>query len=233
MSDDKFVSFLEEEIERTHKGTQTTYLFGIIIAVLVGGYMAFILFMVQTMLEPQNLALLIRNQVEIAGPQIIREAEASLTAQATDIAEGISDDFMRLVPRIGEAGREQIDMAYEEYLPVLSDEFAAIIKDYVDQNADELKAFASDHNSKDFAEYFTLAMMQELTIRLDERLQDSYDGRGIKYFDENVLISLMAIDETVTGLAEADLSELDRRERLQRKILARLVTSVIDEDDGQ
>ncbi|MEM9227184.1 MAG: hypothetical protein AAGA45_04370, partial [Verrucomicrobiota bacterium] len=189
--------------------------------------MAFILYMIQFTMEPKNLAIFIGNQIEDNGPQMIRNAETAMSDRAVDVAEGFSDRFIALVPEIAEAGREQITLLHTDLLPYISDEFSFMVTEYIDMNADELKAFAEANSSEDFALYFTESMMEELTEQLDARMLQNY-GKGLEYMDVNILDSLRSINMTVSHLADAKPGELNEREQLQRKILARLVNSVVE-----
>ncbi|WOO43064.1 hypothetical protein [Rubellicoccus peritrichatus] len=234
MSEDenqKLIEFVEEQTKKAQRGVKTTYVLGIIAAVLIGGYLSFILYMERTFLNPQNLAYLIRLETEAAMPQLIRDTEDALVEKARSGAQSLSDEFIELVPRIAAAGKEQIDIAYQEQIPFLSEEFSLIVEEYIDQNGEELAAFAEEHSSQEFANYFTAEMMDELHRQLDTRMAQEYEGRGVAYFKENIVDAMVAMDYTVSDLLTKNPEDMNRRERLQRRLLARLVTSAIDSSD--
>lgn len=224
--------FIREETERARKGTRATYLFGALAALCIGAYMGFILHMEKTFLEPENLAYVIRLQAEAAIPSIIQDTENAIVAQAENGANQISDRFLTLVPRMTAAGMEQIDMAYSDQIPYLSEEFAAIVREYIDQHGPALASFAAEHNSEEFADFFTREMMAELHRQLDAHLQESYEGRSLTYFKESITYTIMAMDQTVDQLLERNPEEMNRRERLQRRLLARLVALAIQSEQG-
>lgn len=233
MSDDKkLIDFMRAEIARTRKGVQTTYLFGFIAAVLVGGYMAFILSMVSEATDGQFLATAVRNQVEAAVPGMIDSGEVALAEKASVMANDLSQRFIAMVPELAEAGREQIDASYEDHIPYLSEEFSAIVREYIQANQAELVAFAEQHTSEEFAQEFTRQMMGEFARQIDARMRDHTDGDGLAYFNENLLNSLVAMDDKLNELLAKPVDQLDQRERLQRRVLARMVAAVAQAQAG-
>ncbi|WP_309386293.1 hypothetical protein [Cerasicoccus frondis] len=222
----KLIDFMREEISRTRKGVGQTYLFGIIAAVLVSGYMAFILTMVKQATDGEFLAIAVRQQVEAAVPDMIRNGEMALADNAPKAAMQVSNRFLKLVPQFAETGKEKIDMAYEDHIPYLSEEFADMVKSYILSNQEELKEFAAQHDSEEFAEEFTRQMMGEMAIQIDIRMREATGGEGVNYFNENLLQSLVAMDTKLEELINTPESELTQRERLQRRILARMVLHI-------
>lgn len=222
----KLIDFMREEIARTRKGVGQTYIFGIVAAVLVSGYMAFILTMVKQATDGQFLAIAVRQQVEAAVPEMIRSGEMALADNAKISANKLSNRFIELVPELAATGKEKIDMAYEDHIPYLSEEFSDMVKAYIESNKEELKEFAAQHDSEEFAEEFTNQMMAEFAAQIDNRMREATGGEGITYFNENLLQSLVAMDTTLEELMSKPEDQLNQRERLQRRILARMVLHV-------
>lgn len=229
MSDEKkLIDFMRAEISRTRKGVSQTYLYGIIVAVFVSGYMAFILSMVKEATDGEFLAIAVRQQVEDAVPKMIQSGELALADKAAITANKISNRFMKLVPKLAQTGKEKIDMSYEDHIPYLSEEFADMTRSFIISNQEELKEFADQHNSKEFAELFTQEMMAEFAAQIDIRMKEHTGGAGLNYFNENLLQSLVAMDTTLAELLAKPEAELTQRERLQRRILARMVLHITD-----
>ncbi len=227
MSDErKLIDFMRAEIARTRKGVGQTYLFGIIAAVLVAGYMTFILVMVKQATNGEFLAIAVRNQVEEAVPDMIRSGEVALAKKAEISANKVSNEFKRLVPRFAQTGKEKIDMAYKDQIPYLSEDFATRMKEYIAAHQEALKEFADQHDSEEFADEFTRQMMDELAKQMDVAVKETTGGEGLSYFNSNLLQGLVAMDTTLQELISKQESELTQRERLQRRILARMVLHI-------
>jgi len=224
----KLIEFMRSEIERTQKGVGQTYLFGIIIAVLIAGYMTFVLSMVRQATNGEFLAIAVRQQIEAAAPEMIASGEESLGAQAAVFANDLSDRFLEIVPEIAQVGKESIDSAYQDGVPYISEEFSEMVRLYIRANEAEIREFADTHDSKEFAQEFTREMMDEFARQMDTRMEEATDGEGLAYFNENLATSLLAIDTTLDELLAKSPDELTRRERLQRRILARLVLTVTE-----
>lgn len=223
--------FIKEETESARKNTRTTYILGTIAAVLIGGYLGFILHMEKTFLNPDNLAYLIRIQAESAIPGLILKTENALVEQAEEGSQQLSDKFLELVPQITATGMEQIDLAYTEQIPYLSEEFSKIVADYIHLHGPELAAFAKENTSQEFADHFTREMMAEFNRQLDVHLADNYEGRSLAYFKENMTHSIVAMNQTVEEMIEQNPEDMDRKARLQRRLLAGLVTLALKEQE--
>lgn len=220
--------FLREETSRTRRGVTVTYTIGICVGALLTFYMFFIINSFKATLDADQIAEIIATEVEYYVPEFVREVETDLAAQAEPLADSLSQEFLALVPQFAAEGKAQIDRTHEEMIPFLSEEFSAIVSDYIDANGAALQALAEDHSNEEFASYFTEAMLEELEIQLNRHLQDSYEGRDLSYFQENLTLGLQAMDAKLTELLEADPKDLDRRELLQRKLLARLFMSALE-----
>lgn len=222
----KLIDFMRAEISRTRNGVGQTYLYGTIAAVLVAAYMTFILVMVKEATNGTFLAAAVRVQVEEAVPEMIRSGEFALADKAKLTANRVSNEFKRLVPRFIETGKEKIDMAYEDQIPYLSEEFQDMVKSYIQSHRTELAEFADQHDSEEFAEEFTRQMMAEFALQIDARMKEATGGDGLAYFNENLLQSLVAMDTTLDELVNTPEADLSQRQRLQRRILARMVLHV-------
>lgn len=225
----KLIDFMRAEIGRTRKGVGRTYLLGALAALLIGGYMAFILSMVREATNGQFLAIAVRNQVETALPGMIQSSEQALGDKASVLANGLSRRFLRLVPELAAAGRAQIDASYQDQIPYLSDEFSAIVRDYIQENHVALETFADQHTGEEFAREFTRQIMAEFARQLDTRIRDHNGEDGLVYFHDSVLTGLVAMDSKLDELLARPTDELTQRERLQRRILAHLVLAVTRE----
>jgi len=230
MSDDKKLEdFMRSEIERTRKGIGTTYIFGGIVAILIALYMTFILNMLKEATNGQFLAIAVRQQIEAAAPEMISSGEEALAAEAAVLANNLSNRFLEIIPELAQTGKESIDATYSEVIPYVADEVSAIVRDYIRFNEAEIREFADSHSIEQFAREFTRQVMDEFATQMDKRMKETTGGEGLAYFNDNLLVSLQAMDGTLEELLETPADQLTRRERLQRRILARLVTTVTEQ----
>lgn len=223
------LEFLHNETIRIQKKTKLIYRVGMVFMLIVAGYMGFILWMVKGFLEPQTLAIIVGEQIEAVIPEIIESAESNLTEQAPHIATKVSMSFIQGVPRVSASGQELIDSVHQEQIPFISREFTGIVEDYIDEHSLQLQLFAEEHQNSDFADYFTESMMTEFTEQLDNRIKDVYQREnGIEYFNQNLLYSLLAIETTLDEILATPPAELSHHQKLQKRILARLVATAYE-----
>lgn len=229
MSDEdtnRLSTFIHNETLSIQRSTRRTIVFGGVLALLIAGYMGFVIFMLKGFLEPQALAMVVADQVAETLPDVINSAELTLRAKAPELANQITDSFMQAIPKMAETGKQEIDLAYQERIPYINEEFKNIVRDYIEDNSEELVAFTETHSAEAFAQYFTEQMMVELGVQLEQRLNDSHARTSnLKYFSNNLTYSLLAMNTTLDEFLHQDINQLTRQERLQRRILARLVQS--------
>ena len=71
-------------------------------------------------------------------------------------------------------------------------------------------------------------MMSSLSKLLEEAIIEHYEGRDYKYFKENSLNALLAMNEHLAVLLDQDVESMERKARLQRRILAAVVMRFLD-----
>lgn len=225
----KMEVFIREEILTIKRDTRQTYWVGLIFAVALAVYMGVILKMVREFTDPTLIAQNLSFHIERYVPELLKEAETQLIAQAPVMADNVSNTFIETVPKLRVFAEEQIKTVQADFIPYLSSEFQDIIRSYFVDNGAELEAFAVEHkdNPEAAANMFVAAMLDELAVELGNRLEIEADGRDANYFKHNLLYSLESIDahlEQLTG----DSAVMDHRHQLQRKIIAALVQRLTD-----
>lgn len=222
------IAFVNEEIKRTRRGVSLTYTYGIVASVIIAIYMGWVLMQINTALEPSMLSGLTAEFAKDNIPQFIEESKNSLLERAPKDADNISKQFLNLVPQYREEGEQLLDRTHQEMVPFISQEMQTYIKTYVDTNADALKQFAEENENEGYAAVFVESMIEELDTQLNRHLALEYEGRSLDYFHENLTLSLLAMDETLDELVNADVADMDRRQLLRRRLLARLFVSALD-----
>ena len=219
--------FLREEIEKTERARRIISYGGGAFVLFLIGYFSFMLFMVTTFLDPENAAYAISSQVEATVPKFLSDTQQALVAKAPVLAEEVTAMFFRVIPELRKVAETQIDFTHQDMIPQLSDGFSAIISNYVKDNSQTLKAFADDHDTEAFAEFFTSELLNSFGKYLDQEMRSEFEGRDMSYFTENSLVALQAMNAHLSDLIAADASELDRKSRLQRRILSAVVNRLI------
>lgn len=227
---DRHESFLLEEARRLRRSARITWIVGTAFALFLIGYLSAIFFMVRTFFDADNAALLIASTIRENAPQVIADTEVALASRAPFLARQMTLTFLEAIPQLRETAIAQIDLAHQEMIPTLSREFQDVIRLYIRDHAEELRAITATSSPDVFAEEFTSELMASLAVELEAALQEQYDGRDFGYFKENSLLALQAMSEHLDGLVAGD-TRMTRRERLQRRLLAAVTRRVIHHGD--
>ena len=219
---------LQEEVDRLNRSTRNNWIGGAIVSLFLLGYLSFLFVMVKTFLEPGNAAFLLSSQVEESVPEFLGDMEATLIARAPQIADNVSKPFIRAIPQLRKLAEEQLDFSHQEMIPHLSREFQNIITSYISDSSHVIKELVLDTQTEGFADAFTEDMMSSLSKLLEEAIIEHYEGRDYKYFKENSLNALQAMNEHLGVLLDQDVESMERKERLQRRILAAVVMRFLD-----
>ena len=228
MENQDYETFVKEEIEKIEKETKFIWGSGVLIMVLVIGYLFFLFQMTAFITKPENAAILVANSVKDNLPEFLDQTEQTLTHRAPIIARETSDTFLEMIPRLREAAETQIDFTHKEMIPQLSWEFQQILSNYIRDHEKEIRTFAAQDHRGDFPKNFVEELMGQFGQYLDQEMSEKYGGRDMDYLKENSLLALQAMNEFLVDLKETPSSGLERKERLQRKILATVTRRLIE-----
>ena len=219
--------FLISETESLNKKTKTTFIIGVIFIAVIISYMSFILWMVSTLLEPQNAAIMITQQVDANLPKFYLEAERALSLKAPVLANQMSEVFLNTIPELRKSAENQIELTFKEIVPYVSRQFEDMITDYIILNADSLRALAEESTIDEFIDHLTNVLITQFSESMGREIESQYGNRNLVYFRENSLLTLETMNTHLENLLHADISTMDRRHQLQRRILADITQKLI------
>lgn len=228
MENQEYETFLKEEISKIEKETKFIWGSGILLLVFVIGYLFFLFQMTAFITKPENAAILVANSVKENLPEFINQTEQTLNHRAPIIARETSDTFLEMIPRLRETAEVQIDFTHKEMIPQLSWEFQQILSNYIRDHEKEIRAFAGKDSRGDFPQNFVDELMGQFGEYLDDEMAESYGGRDLEYLKENSLLALQSMNEFLVELKDSPPNSLERKERLQRKILATITRRLIE-----
>ncbi len=228
MSDNNDIAnFLDDEIIRIQKTTRKTWIAGVLIGIFMILYMNFILTMTRTFFDAENAALLISSYVQESAPEFLDETEKALKIKAPVVANQLSQTFLKIIPELRETAEFHLDYAANEMIPYISWEFQNIITEYIESNSESLKLLAENTDSKLFTETFISEVLDLFAQRLEVTMKDQYDGRDYIFVKDNSVLAVQAMNEYLEDLIDTNIDKLDRKSRLERKILATLTNKMI------
>ncbi len=225
---ENLAEFLEQEIESLHRATRRTWIVGAVMGLILTGYLYLPLSMIKFFLNPQNAALMISTQVQENAPEFLFQTEQALRKKAPLLADEMNTTFLAAIPKIRVKAQEQIASVHRDMIPFISLEFQRMIGEYVEENSGVLAELAEEKDIDAFASRFTAELVEQLAARLNDTLEEEYGGRNLKFVNENLLTSIQTMDEHLTHLLDEDSANLDRREFLQKQILALITRRLIE-----
>lgn len=211
--------FIEERIAANRKSVRMTWVVGLILAVIAACYMSAILFAFKTALEPMTAARMIRDTVEQNVPTVLSGIEENLKNQAIPIAEGLDKAILDALPKLREEAQAQIDLTYQQFLPLLKEEIRSTVKAYVIEHEEELRTLYKEHKSEEFVKEFVDEISREIAVSFDSYLKSQNVRGGLAHVDRTVLTYVQDLDTVLKDLAGKKAEEMSNSERLQRRLI--------------
>lgn len=221
-------NFLKQQITANKKSTKVTWLVGIVLALIVVCYMSGLLYLVRGILVPATAARMIAQSIEGNIPAMMSDLETSIKGQAAPLADTCSKKAMAYLPKLREEAEYQIDLTYQQWLPLLREEIRSTVHAYVVEHKDELKEIYATQKEPGFAKAFVDDMADKLVSDLNSRLCAEQSGHDLNYVRKASLNYLMDINVQLSNLIKMKASEMTRSERLQRRMIVSW-THVVDE----
>lgn len=219
--------FLNEEIDRNKKTIRTTWIVGVIVVLLVACYMSGTVILVRSMLEPMTAARMIGEQIELNLPLVLGETETALRSQGPVLASMLSRSVMDALPAVRREGERQIDLSYQEMLPLMREEMRSTLRTYINDHREEITDYYETHKSSEFPKFFIDEVVSDLTGSISRQLrQDDSGGRDLVHVRAASLNALKEVNEELSRLLEMKPEQMTRSERLQRRLIVTWVQTL-------
>ena len=212
-------AFLKQETARALRAARTTWIVGLALFLFAIGYLTALLALIQGMLDPKITACMVAQRLDAALPAMMLEAEASLRNLAPAAAEALSARAMEAMSEVREEAERQIDLTYEQVLPLMEIELRQTVRAHVDAHADEIRNFYRVHQQPDFPDQFLQAIAQDAMSSLDRASGGGFAARRPGYFADAVLQALATVNAQIETLRDKPTEQMDRSERLQRRLI--------------
>ena len=211
-------SQIRSQIGRTQAATRTVLVVGIIVIVVIFGYMTWLSGLVKDLAQPAELAetlvLTAVNQI----PKAVEDIKASLKEQAPENVGRVREMLMEQVPILRGKAEEMAAMAVDRLVDQLNAKVDQVVKEVVTMHKKELepliKAAASD-DPKDVAaleKAFTESLQQTIGPKLDEVMTE-YDR------------AMIVLRYRLKRLAQPD-AKLTIEEKFEKEAIISLMTFI-------
>jgi hypothetical protein len=218
--------FIRAETEKLRRSARLTWAIGLVVTVLVGCYMSGLVILVKGMLEPMTAARMLAMSVEDALPSILQETERSLRDQAVPLANSVSQSVFAYMPRLRLEAQKQIDLTYQEFLPLLREEIRTNLQEYMKEHGQEISDFYGEHKAEEFPPAFVDAIVEDLVADLSRRLSQDSGGKGLEYIHGATVEMMRDMNSELTRLLNLRTDQMSRSDRLQRRLIVAWVQAL-------
>jgi len=227
-SDETLVKFLREEVASQEKRNRTSWIVGLIMLALIGGYLTYVgTFIRNHVLNPTHAAQWVAYMTAENLPVVLSKTERSLRDQAPELCDKLVGSMVDVPRYVGREAQKQIDLVADEMLPQLETELSSALLAYVDAHEDDATEFFAQQLEPGMAEAFINQLSADVIADLDtELMRDS--GHGVNFVLDTTLGALEAIDQQLETLSTKSPEEMTREELLHRELIV-LCLRVLDD----
>ena len=217
---DELARVLEAEIAAIERSTTVTAWFGGGLAVIIAGYLMFLVIKVnQVVFNPQNLSEVAAQLVDEHLPPAITELEHGLRADAGPMAVRLVNTLRSTLPELRTEAEQRI-LFLKDATPAMHGTILQAIHEVTTAHREELRRTAELHTDKEFLNAFLTDLADELVTELENYLAQKYNEPALGKSFDRAAATLEEINGFVTALRTERTSDLTRREQLYRRTLA-------------
>jgi hypothetical protein len=220
--------FLQGEIARQRRRNRKTWTIGLVFTVILALYLGGIAqFLKSSVLDPRRAAEMASYIAQQHLPQILRDAEAELTASAPAVADRAVANLLTLPAHIGTEARGQINVVTDDMLPLLAYELTSTLQAHMEERAAKAATLLEGHLDEASVQAFVDQLASDVVEDLDREMQAD-SGEGIDHMLSMSLAALQDFNYQLKELNGRKPEELSREDQLHRRLLV-LCMRALDE----
>jgi hypothetical protein len=200
---------LTTDIKKKKNTMIITIIGGIILLIVVMIYFSYIKSLIKEVMEPRGLMLYARDQIQKYLPELSKELEKSLKAEAPGVAKASSKKIQEFIPE----GRVYLEREFisktNEALDQFVGEFDKMVSDAIEENRTVIVGFMKDASDS--------AKKEELIQDIYKSLKAQFDQDYIKADIESYTKVLIRLDQKIKFLYES--KDLNEEETIVRDLI--------------
>ena len=220
MSDNILRSHLESEVLKMYKDRRNGLILGVVLVVVVFGYMSFISSKWDYVTQPQNLAQFSAGVVLDNLPALRSGAEEMLSKQAPALATYVGDSVTNEVPKLVSGMVGSMVTQYTGKLAGYAvNKYSEAFKAVIDSaKADIAKAVKTDNNEEQ--ERAVVAALEKQMEALGKRVDDGELNKDplFKQIEESH-VALAQLNDRLKAVTSKKDSKLNRKDKLTKRFL--------------
>ncbi|MDD5727146.1 MAG: hypothetical protein PHV59_01160 [Victivallales bacterium] len=174
---DMLFARIEREDKRASASFVTSIICRILITLLISCSLTYILITFKNRATPENMAIVINEQVRDSIPRVRSELHAQIPAQADQMADNTIKAFSNLIPVLGELAAKQLEIRFDQIMDHYKVQREKIFEHICSKVIDKIK------KDKDITKDKTLAsvLAAQLADECDREIRDIINNA---FFDE-------------------------------------------------
>lgn len=212
------------QLSRLQHGKKVSVIVGIVLLAVVIIYFGWITAKVKSLVEPQGLAMILRQQIEQRLPEAKQQATALLIKNAPVYADQLEAKTLQVLPAVRIAAQKNIDGLVDTSIEAAQKHAQAVMNQFITKNKkalDEAKRAAQSLEDQQYAEKLLEIYANDyLMVMLDEALNDAV---GVD-FDTIITMagaSLQSIRDQLAVLQKG--KKLTEQQQLQRRLIKLII----------
>ncbi|MBN1903109.1 hypothetical protein JW926_17440 [Candidatus Sumerlaeota bacterium] len=182
---------------------------GVILIIIVMFYFGWIKGLIKEVIQPEGLALMAGGEIRKALPQVSKELEAQLKAEAPTVAKYSSEQALLAIPDGRIFLEEEFIRKTEEAMDQFIGEFDRVVSEALEENRPVIVGFMKDANNPDKKE--------ELTDNIYKSLKDQFNQDYIKEDIDSYTKVLVRLNDKIKRLYQG--TDLTEEEAIVRDII--------------
>lgn len=213
-------SHLETEVVRLHKERRTNLIVGVLMILIVAGYMTWLDRQFTYWTKPDNLAMTAAGLVEAYIPSMKRSAAETVRTEAPALARYVGDSVSAEVPRlvrsmigtmVGQYSDKLADYAVDRY----TEAFKAVIDG---ARTDIAKAIETDSNQEQ-ERLVVVAIEKQIDLASKQVQEGSLSSDPLYVQIEQSHMALANLNKRLQGLISKSERDASRKDKLTKRFL--------------
>jgi hypothetical protein len=217
-------NYVADQLQSARAGLQRTRIIGIVLMVVIVGYLSYVTIKFQQSLRPDNAAEIasgmISQQVQDKGPEMAEQAKQRVQAMIA----GLPDYALTQLPEYRVALEDRLEADLTKHCKETSDLLGQHLDQFLEEHKDKIKQILTTGQDREAVRQMGADLEHQLMEYLKEK---PANGESVQDQINHSLRALREVEATVARLANA--KDLNPQERKTRRAIA-LIAQTADQE---
>jgi len=205
---DMLFARIEREDKRASASFVVSMICRILITLICAGSLTYTVLTFKKMATPQNLAIVINEQIRDSIPKVRSELQVQMPIQANRLADNTLDAMKKLIPMLGEMAEQQISVRFDQIMDHYKVQREKIFEHICTKVIDKIKKNKDIVKNKTLAEVLALQLADECDREIRNIINNAF-------FDE-----IDNLQKKVEKLRETPYKKMTRSDAAKKNMIA-------------